>query len=248
LVIFSHAQIENGLREWARLVANASPTPPRVSSPPITGWCSWYNLYAYINEENILDHLHAAQTVATRENLPMRVFQIDDGFTPEMGDWLEVKPQFPRGMKPILDDIRSAGFISAGSPLHGRLPQPFVPGSPGLGRKTGRPAARWCVAPVRRVPLAQAQRSTSWTLPAKAFDYLRSVFPGAGNGAAVFQDHFMYFGSEYGAAGGMAHPGRAHRDLAGGSQMIREKSARRSGWAAAAVGAYRPGRCHPHWQ
>ena len=27
-----------------------------------------------------------------------------------MGDWLEVKPQFPRGMKPLLADIRAAGF------------------------------------------------------------------------------------------------------------------------------------------
>jgi hypothetical protein len=71
--------------------AEVSPAPPRLSSPPITGWCSWYNLDAYINEENILDHLHAAQAVAERENLPMRVFQIDDGFTPEIGDWLEVK-------------------------------------------------------------------------------------------------------------------------------------------------------------
>jgi hypothetical protein len=86
LVVFSHAEIENGLREWARIVAKASPTPPRPGSPPITGWCSWYNLYAYINEENILEHLHAAQRVAEHENLPMRVFQIDDGFTPEMGD------------------------------------------------------------------------------------------------------------------------------------------------------------------
>jgi hypothetical protein len=111
LVVFSHEEIDNGLREWARIVANASPIAPRLSSSPITGWCSWYNLYAYINEENILEHLHAVQTVAARENLPMRVFQIDDGFTPEMGDWLEVKPQFPRGIKPLLDDIRAAGFI-----------------------------------------------------------------------------------------------------------------------------------------
>jgi alpha-galactosidase len=66
LVIFAHQEIEGGLREWARLVAGASPTPPRLSAPPITGWCSWYNLYAYISEENILDHLHAAQVVAAR--------------------------------------------------------------------------------------------------------------------------------------------------------------------------------------
>jgi len=106
LVIFAHAEIENGLREWAHLAAKASPRPPRLSSHPITGWCSWYNLYAYINEENILEHLRAAQTVATRDSIPLRIFQIDDGFTPEMGDWLEVKPQFPRGMRPLLVQVR----------------------------------------------------------------------------------------------------------------------------------------------
>ncbi|MGH8189371.1 MAG: glycoside hydrolase family 36 protein, partial [Steroidobacteraceae bacterium] len=28
-----------------------------------------------------------------------------------MGDWLDVKPQFPRGMAPLMDDIRKAGFV-----------------------------------------------------------------------------------------------------------------------------------------
>ena len=42
--------------------------------------------------------------------MPLDIFQIDDGFTPEMGDWLDVKPQFPRGMAPLLADIAAAGF------------------------------------------------------------------------------------------------------------------------------------------
>ena len=107
LVIFEHPEIEGALRAWAHLVAQSSPIPPRQSEP-IIGWCSWYNLYGYIDEENILAHLRGAEKIARQEKLPMRVFQIDDGFTPEMGDWLDVKPQFPRGMKPLLDDIRAA--------------------------------------------------------------------------------------------------------------------------------------------
>jgi alpha-galactosidase len=110
LFIFEHDSVEDALREWAHLVAQASPIEPRLSAPPISGWCSWYNLYAYINEQNILEQLRQTAEVVHRENLPMWVFQIDDGFTPEMGDWLEVKPQFPRGMKPLLDDIRAEGF------------------------------------------------------------------------------------------------------------------------------------------
>lgn len=108
--LFEHAEIEDGLRVWARAVAEASPLPPRVSEQRITGWCSWYSLYAAITEETLLDHLEGARQ-AKAEGLPLRVFQIDDGFTPEMGDWLEVKPQFPRGMAPLLADIAAAGFV-----------------------------------------------------------------------------------------------------------------------------------------
>lgn len=108
--LFEHAEVEEGLRVWARAVAEASPLPPRVSEERITGWCSWYNLYAAITEETLLDHLEGARR-AKAEGLKLRVFQIDDGFTPEMGDWLEVKPQFPRGMAPLLADIAAVGFV-----------------------------------------------------------------------------------------------------------------------------------------
>ncbi|WP_026871866.1 glycoside hydrolase family 36 protein [Inquilinus limosus] len=108
--LFEHAAVEEGLRAWARAVAEHSPLPPRIAEERITGWCSWYNLYAAITEENLLDHLEGACR-AKAEGLPLRVFQIDDGFTPEMGDWLEVKPQFPRGMAPLLADIAAAGFV-----------------------------------------------------------------------------------------------------------------------------------------
>ena len=86
--------MENALRLWARAVAAALPQPPRPAVSRITGWCSWYNLYAAIDEVRILDHLAAARDAVRAGGLPMRVFQIDDGFTPEMGDWLDVKPQF----------------------------------------------------------------------------------------------------------------------------------------------------------
>ncbi|HSL42412.1 MAG TPA: glycoside hydrolase family 36 protein [Anaerolineales bacterium] len=205
LMIFGHPEIENGLREWARLVASASPTPPRLASPPITGWCSWYNLYAYINEENILDHLHAAQTVAVQENLPMRVFQIDDGFTPEMGDWLEVKPQFPRGMKLLLDDIRSAAFIP------GLWIAPFMVGNRShlyrdhpdwvvKDRQSGGPLAHMrFYGEFRWHKRSEEYYILDATHP-DAFDYLRNVFHIWRHewGCEYFKTDFMHFGSEYG--------------------------------------------------
>jgi alpha-galactosidase len=102
--------VEESLRAWSRQVAAESPLPPRIPERRITGWCSWYSLYAAIDEPVILEHLAAAAAFRDRHQVPLDVFQIDDGFTPEMGDWLDVKPQFPRGMKPLLADIAAQGF------------------------------------------------------------------------------------------------------------------------------------------
>jgi alpha-galactosidase len=204
LVFFEHAQVEEGLREWARLVAQASPTPPQKSEP-IIGWCSWYNLYAYINEENILTHLRGVQKIARQENLPMRVFQIDDGFTPEMGDWLDVKPQFPRGMKPLLDDIRAAGFIP------GLWIAPFMVGNRSRlyrehpdwvvrERDRDAPLVHWKLyAEFRWHKRSEEYYILDATHP-DAFEYLRRVFRTWRNewGCEYFKTDFMFWGAEYG--------------------------------------------------
>ncbi len=204
LVFFEHAQVEEGLREWAHSVADASPIAPRTSEP-IIGWCSWYNLYAYINEENILAHLRGVEKIVRQENLPMRVFQIDDGFTPEMGDWLEVKPQFPRGMKPLLDDIRAAGFIP------GLWIAPFMVGNRSRlyrehpdwvvrERERDAPLAHWKLyAEFRWHKRSEEYYILDATHP-DAFEYLRRVFRTWRRewGCEYFKTDFMFWGAEYG--------------------------------------------------
>ncbi len=204
LLIFEHDGVEEALREWARQVAKVAPHPPRIPAQPITGWCSWYNLYAAITEENILEHLRGVEEVSRRENLPMRVFQLDDGFTPEMGDWLEVKPQFPRGIKPLLDDIRAAGFIP------GLWIAPFVVGN---RSKLFQQHPDWVLREHTGQPLVQMRfygefrwhkRSEEYyvldaTHP-EAFEYLRTVFRVWRHtwGCEYFKTDFMFFGAEYG--------------------------------------------------
>ncbi len=109
LLLFDGDDVEDSLRRWSRLVAAASPLPPRTP-PRITGWCSWYNHYAMIDEATIRRELASCVSFRDTHRVPLDVFLIDDGFTPEMGDWLETKPQFPRGMKPLLAEIVDAGF------------------------------------------------------------------------------------------------------------------------------------------
>jgi alpha-galactosidase len=205
LVIFSHLEVENALREWARLVAEAAPIKPRLSEAPITGWCSWYNLYGSITEENLREHLRAAVEVVQREKLPLRVFQIDDGFTPEMGDWLEIKPQFPRGIKPLLDEILAGGFVP------GLWIAPFVVGN---RSHLYRDHPNWVVQDQKAGgPLVQMRfygefrwhkRSEEYyildvTHP-EAFAYLQRVFHTWRHEwcCEYFKTDFMNFGSEHG--------------------------------------------------
>lgn len=205
LVIFERPAVEESLREWARLVAAASPLPPRLSAPRLTGWCSWYNLYAYINEENILEHLRGVEKVVKQEGLPMRVFQIDDGFTPEMGDWLEVRPQFPRGVRPLMAEIKKAGFIP------GLWIAPFLVGNRShlfhdhpdwvvQDRRSGGPLVGWRLYGEFRWHKRSEEYYVLDATHPEAFDHLREVFRTWrwDWGCEYFKTDFMHFGSQHG--------------------------------------------------
>mgnify|MGYP001400282920 CR=1 FL=1 len=110
LILFAGDDTEQALARWARAVAEASPVPPRLPPRRVTGWCSWYNLYASLEPKVLLEHLDAAARFREESKVPFDIFQIDDGFTPEMGDWFDFKPQFPQGIRPILEAARDKGF------------------------------------------------------------------------------------------------------------------------------------------
>jgi len=204
LRLFASEAVEDGLRAWSQLVAEASPTPPRRLDRRITGWCSWYSLYANIDEAAIREHLEAARTFRDRHKVPLDVFLIDDGFTPEMGDWLETKPQFPNGMAPLAKAIADAGFTP------GLWIAPFMVGNRSRlfrehpdwvvrERATGEPLAhmkfhgefRWHKRSEEYYPL-------DITHP-DAEAYIRGVFRAWRSwGVGYFKTDFMLFGAEYG--------------------------------------------------
>jgi len=231
LVIFESGEVEEALREWARIVAAAAPVPPRFPAAPITGWCSWYNLYAAITEENVLEHLRGTAEVARREGLPMRVFQLDDGFTPEMGDWLDVRPQFPRGIKPLLDDIRAAGFVP------GLWIAPFLVGNRSRlyrehpdwvmhDRQTGGPLAVMTFYGEFRWHKRSEEYYTLDATHPDALDYLRRVFHTWRHewGCEYFKTDFMHFPTVFGPDRAAWHaPGRTRIAIwRGAAEMIRE--------------------------
>ena len=81
-----------------------------LSSPaaePLRGYSSWYNRYEDITEQTILADFAGCKTLLS----PGDLFQIDDGWEPAVGDWLEPdRVKFPSGMKPLADAIHEAGF------------------------------------------------------------------------------------------------------------------------------------------
>ncbi|MEM6965576.1 MAG: glycoside hydrolase family 36 protein [Bacteroidota bacterium] len=84
-------------------------TEMEIAQPTIkkaTGWTSWYNYYTNISEEIILKNLAAFE----EKNIPIDIFQIDDGYQTHVGDWLNIKSSFPNGMSTIARAIKQANY------------------------------------------------------------------------------------------------------------------------------------------
>lgn len=79
-------------------------SPPRMKQ--CSGWTSWYNYYTNITEKIILDNLNAFKS----RDIPIEIFQIDDGYQEAVGDWLDVNKKFPRGMEFIASEIKKSGY------------------------------------------------------------------------------------------------------------------------------------------
>ena len=78
-----------------------------ITGVPISGYSSWYNRYQNISEQTIMDDLNGCAKVMRGGEL----FQIDDGWEPAVGDWLECDPvKFPNGMKAAADAIHEKGY------------------------------------------------------------------------------------------------------------------------------------------
>lgn len=93
-----------------RLASRIQGNHPRLRHDPTpTGWCSWYCFGPGVTAKNITDNL---DWIA--QNLPaLRYIQIDDGYQPWMGDWLETGKAFGGGVQGVLQDIRTRGFQPA---------------------------------------------------------------------------------------------------------------------------------------
>lgn len=205
LLRFSGPSPDVQMRRWSELIAAASPLPPRVPGRRITGWCSWYNLYASITPENLREHLHAAAAFRDRHGVPLEVFQLDDGYNTEMGDWLDFRPTFPDGVAPLLAEAEALGFRP------GLWIAPFMVGN---RSRLAREHPEWLVADARTGEPWVEMRfygEFRWHKRSEEYHILDVTHPDAAAyiarvfrtwrhewGARYFKTDFMHFGSGHG--------------------------------------------------
>ncbi|MFE1942350.1 glycoside hydrolase family 36 protein [Streptomyces massasporeus] len=90
--------IQSVLGEWATGLGLDAPRP----APTV--WCSWYEYFTGVTEDDIHENLRAMDTL----DLPVDVVQIDDGYQRALGDWLTLSGRF-RSRAGIAEKIRSRG-------------------------------------------------------------------------------------------------------------------------------------------
>ncbi|MER6249763.1 glycoside hydrolase family 36 protein [Streptomyces griseorubiginosus] len=95
---FTGTDIQATLAEWAAGLGVEAPRP----APTV--WCSWYEYFTEVTEDDIHENLRAMDTL----DLPIDVVQIDDGYQKALGDWLTLSGRF-RSREGIADAIRARG-------------------------------------------------------------------------------------------------------------------------------------------
>jgi alpha-galactosidase len=83
--------------------------PPLRTAAPPSGWCSWYCFGPKVTADDVRRNLD----VIARETPGLRYIQVDDGYQPAMGDWLETGAAFGGNVQGVLKEIRARGFEPA---------------------------------------------------------------------------------------------------------------------------------------
>ena len=104
----SGAERETLLASLCARIERNQPKRKRFRAPPM-GWCSWYCFGPGVTADNIRQNLRWIATNAPQ----LRYIQIDDGYQPWMGDWLETGKSFGGNIKAVLAEIRRQGFEPA---------------------------------------------------------------------------------------------------------------------------------------
>ncbi|GIH63819.1 glycoside hydrolase family 36 protein [Microbispora siamensis] len=98
--------LEAALARWGDAFAEPAGVRPR---PSPTVWCSWYQYFSEVTQEDVAENLTAMDDLA----VPVDVVQIDDGYQAAPGDWLTPSGRFddlPGLVRRIREHGRRAGI------------------------------------------------------------------------------------------------------------------------------------------
>jgi alpha-galactosidase len=92
---------------FSRLTDAIAEHHPRLEHEVPAGWSSWLCFGPDVRSDDV-----AANAGWIAERSPsLKYVQIDDGYQPWMGDWLEVGDAFDGDVEPVLEQIRSEGLV-----------------------------------------------------------------------------------------------------------------------------------------
>lgn len=80
----------------------------RPVTRPAFHWCSWYYLYHTLDQATLEEYMEGFKT--HKDVAPFTHIQIDAGYFPSCGDWLDDWHTFPKGLKAAADTIKAAGY------------------------------------------------------------------------------------------------------------------------------------------
>lgn len=90
------------------LAAVARENGARLPETIPVGWCSWYQYYQNVTATDIHKNLMAVERM--KDELPLQVVQLDDGFQRQAGDWFDFSPGFSEGIAGLAAEIRQRGL------------------------------------------------------------------------------------------------------------------------------------------
>jgi len=102
-VILENDEVENLMENYAEIIRDFH-NPKIIEKVPV-GWCSWYNYFTDFKWEEMNKNLELANEFS------YDVFQIDDSFQDDIGDWFTPGNDFP-STAIIADKINSYGYTA----------------------------------------------------------------------------------------------------------------------------------------
>ncbi|TRZ86290.1 alpha-galactosidase [bacterium] len=104
LVVLVGKRVEDLLEEYGVLAGSANSVALNPWNP--VGWCSWYQYFGKLTWTDVLKNLDIADR---NPAFPFDVFQIDDGYEEDIGDWDKGRAGYPT-LEEMARAIRSKGF------------------------------------------------------------------------------------------------------------------------------------------